>query len=554
MDNLQTPLFETLNKELASLKEARRNWEEQWQDIGDLMSPNRGDFVALRSVGEKKREKIFDSTPVRALTRFSSAMHNLLTPSAQHWFELQLKNRELGKERDVQLWLEEVTRALMDAFTRPNNNFHPSMHEYFLDLGAFGTGVMFIKDIPAEGPYFMTFPLYDCYLAKNDTGRIDTIFRVYEHTAKELMESFGEDNMPEKVLATKEKNTIYDKFACCHVVKPNYSFNQPPQNQFKFTSIYFMPEEKKILSVGGFNEFPFICSRWERNSLETYGRGCGGEALSDVKMLNEMEKTYLKALQKMVDPPLMVPDDGFINPVRTTPGGLNYYRTGLSKDERIFPLPAMQRLDYAENKMNHVRSSIEKAFYLDLVELPGPTAQDGDVLRFTATEIQARQRDRMQILGPLVSRQEIELLGPMIERTVSVMMANGMLPPVPESLQGVQEFKIEYKNPISIAMRGYELNSISQLIQFLSPLAQIDPTVMQRLDTAKIAQIGAEILRTPPSVVKDEQEFAREQQAQAEQQALMAQLQQGQMVAQTDEISANAEKSRAQASQIIAGG
>ena len=113
MDNLQTPLFETLNKELASLKEARRNWEEQWQDIGDLMSPNRGDFVA----------------PVRALTRFSSAMHNLLTPSAQHWFELQLRNRELGKERDVQLWLEEVTRALMDAFTRPNNNFHPSMHE-----------------------------------------------------------------------------------------------------------------------------------------------------------------------------------------------------------------------------------------------------------------------------------------------------------------------------------------------------------------------------------------------------------------------------------------
>ena len=188
------------------------------------------------------------------------------------------------------------------------------------------------------------------------------------------------------------------------------------------------------------------------------------------------------------------------------------------------------------------------------MELPGPTAQDGDVLRFTATEIQARQRDRMQILGPLVSRQEIELLGPMIERTVSIMMANGMLPPVPESLQGVQEFKIEYKNPISIAMRGYELNSISQLIQFLSPLAQIDPTVMQRLDTAKIAQIGAEILRTPPSVVKDEQEFARQQQAQAEQQAMMAQLQQGQMVAQTDEISANAEKSRAQASQIIAGG
>ena len=329
MDNEKTSLFEALNKELASVKDGRRNWEEQWQNIGDLMSPNRGDFVALRSVGEKKREKIFDSTPLRALTRFSSGMHNLLTPSSQHWFEITLKDTILSQDKDVQLWLEEVTRLVMEAFNRPHNNFHPSMHEYLLDLGAFGTGVMYIKDVPAEGPHFMTFPLYDCYLAKNELGRVDTVYRVYEHTAKELMETWG-DKVPEKVLKSKEKNAIYDKFACCHVVKPTHTFKEPPQNRFPWTSIYFMPDEKEILSVGGFNEFPFVCSRWERNSLETYGRGPGGEALADVKMLNEMEKTYLKALQKMVDPPLMVPDDGFINPVRTTPGGLNYYRTGLS--------------------------------------------------------------------------------------------------------------------------------------------------------------------------------------------------------------------------------
>ena len=553
MDNESSSLFETLNKELASVKDARRNWEEQWQNIGDLMSPNRGDFVSLRSVGEKRREKIFDSTPLRALTRFSSGMHNLLTPSAQHWFEIQLKDPILSQDKDVQLWLEEITRLVMEAFNRPHNNFHPSMHEYLLDLGAFGTGVMYVKDVPAEGPHFMTFPLYDCYLAKNELGRVDTIYRVYEHTAKELLETWGE-NVPEKVLKAKEKNSIYDKFACCHVVKPTHTFKQPVQNRFPWTSIYLMPDEKEVLSIGGFNEFPFVCSRWERNSLETYGRGPGGEALADVKMLNEMEKTYLKALQKMVGPPLMVPDDGFINPVRTTPGGLNYYRSGLGKDERIFPLPAMQRLDYAENKMGQVRQSIEKAFYLDMMELPGPTAQDGDVLRFTATEVQARQRDRMQILGPLISRQEIEMLGPLIERTVNIMMQNNMLPQPPEIVLEQKEFKIEYRNPISIAMRGYELNSISQLIQFLAPMAQIDPTVMQRLDVSRIAELGAEILRTPPSVIKEEAQFNAEMEAQQQQQALMAQLQQGQSVAGIDETSASAEAKRAQASASIAGG
>ncbi len=50
-------------------------------------------------------------------------------------------------------------------------------------------------------------------------------------------------------------------------------------------------------------------------------------------MLNEMSKTTIKAAQKQVDPPLLVPDDGFILPVRTVPGGLNFYRAG-TRDRR----------------------------------------------------------------------------------------------------------------------------------------------------------------------------------------------------------------------------
>ncbi len=84
-------------------------------------------------------------------------------------------------------------------------------------------------------------------------------------------------------------------------------------------------------------------------------------------------------------------------------------------------MPTPGRVDIAEMKMSQVRQNIEKAFYLDMMELPGPVANDGDVLRFTATEVQARQRDRLQIIGPLVARQEIEMLGPLIERTTQIL-------------------------------------------------------------------------------------------------------------------------------------
>tara|TARA_Y100000310_G_scaffold170147_1_gene170306 strand:+ start:29 stop:904 length:876 start_codon:yes stop_codon:yes gene_type:complete len=282
--------------------------------------------------------------------------------------------------------------------------------------------------------------------------------------------------------------------------------------------------------------------------METYGRGPGIEALSDMKMINEMEKTFLKALQKAVDPPLMVPDDGFLSPIRTTPGGINYFRAGMTKDDRIVPMPTPQRIDYAEVKMNKVKEAINSAFYIDLMELPGPTAADGDVMRFTATEIAARQRDRLSILGPIVARQEIELLGPLIERTMSVMGQGNMFPQPPQTLMQ-QEVKFEYYNPISVAMRAGELSSISQLMQFMIPFAQIDPTVIRRFNTSKLTELGADILRVPPSVLKTEEELqmelrqeqmARQQQEQIAQQMAMAEAEESMSKAQSNRASAEA--------------
>ena len=47
--------------------------------------------------------------------------------------------------------------------------------------------------------------------------------------------------------------------------------------------------------------------------------------LPDIKMANAMTRTVIVGAQKMVDPPLLAPSDGFLNPIRTTPGGINYY-------------------------------------------------------------------------------------------------------------------------------------------------------------------------------------------------------------------------------------
>lgn len=551
MDERTRQVVRNLTQEFEKLKGNRQNWDYMWQEIAEHMMPRRADFTVRQTEGEKRREKIFDSTAPRAITRFAAGIHNTLTSSAIPWFEIRVDD-QLMVQRDVQLWLEDAKRRIGEMFNRPESNFHPAAHELYLDLGAFGTGIMFVEDRPGVGPVFRTLHLGECWLSQNNMGRVDSLYRKYTMNARQLAQEFGEEVLPDGVLRSLEKDPYRD-FDVLHVVRPRRDRDVFSQlaSQKPFASIHLLLSETHILRESGFDEFPFLCPRWTRTTHETYGRGPGTEALPDVKMLNKMEELGLKALAKVVDPPLIAPDDGFLSPIRTYPGGINYYRAGLGSNEIIRPLVTGARVDVNESKMAQVRQSIERTFYLDLLELPGPTAADGDVLRFSATEVSARQRDRLSVLGPIVSRMEVEFLGPLVARTASIMVRAGMLPDPPQALMQA-DFKVSYTNPVGIAQRAGELTSISQLIQFLTPVAQIDPTVLQRMNTGRVVELASDILRVPPSALKTEEEMQQMQQAQQEREMMAMQQQQALAAAQTQELQSNVTKNQAQAERLLA--
>ena len=536
-----------LKSEFEKLKALRASWEGSWKEIGDMMAPNRSDFKGKRSRGQNRSSRIFNSKPLQALTRFTAGFQNLLVPAQTPWFYLKTKDERLMKDREVRQWMDDATVVLRDAFINPKMNFQPSFHEYAQDLGAFGTAVMLVLDKPALGAYYMSLPLNQCYLGKISDDQIDTLFREYQHTGKELVENYGMDLLPDPIKESFNSNP-YEDFDCLHVLKPARFLNLPENIQGDYGSVYILPKYNWLLGIKSFKEKPFVASRWERVATEIYGRGPGDQALDDVRMLNEMEKSYLRAVQKIVDPPLMIPDDGFITPVRTTPGGLNYYRAGLGSDFRIQPMPTPQRIEYGDKKIAQVVQSIESAFYLDMLQLPGPTAVDGDVIRQTATEVQARQRDRLPILGPIIARQEVELLGPLIERTAAVLMRAGFISPPPPILVEAQ-YGVEYQNPVAISMRAIELQAVQQLMNFVAPFAQIDPNILRRFDLGGLVEAGADILRTPVKILKSEEQFQEEMQREQQQQQQMAMLQQQQQQAQVAATGTEAMENVARASQ-----
>jgi hypothetical protein len=231
-----------------------------------------------------------------------------------------------------------------------------------------------------------------------------------------------------------------------------------------------------------------------------------------------MSEVSIRAAQKQIDPPLMVPDDGFLLPVRTTPGALNFYRTGTR--DRMEPLQAGVQNPIGLAMEEQRRNAIRAAFYVDQLQL-----QQGP--QMTATEVLQRNEERMRLLGPVMGRLQSELLQPLIQRSFQLMLRNERFIQPPEELQG-QDIEIEYVSPLAKAQKLTDLQSTLRGIEIFTQLGQTVP-VMDYLDPDGMVKYLVEVTGMPAQVIRSNEEVAamREEQQQAQAQA---QSQQDQMM------------------------
>jgi len=274
--------------------------------------------------------------------------------------------------------------------------------------------------------------------------------------------------------------------------------------------VYINLDDRHIIEEGGFHENPYIAARWMKVAGETYGRGPGLDTLPDTMMLQEVVKTVLKAAQKAVDPPLQVPDDGFINPVRTVPGGLNFRRPGADKIE-VFP--TSNKLNIGLELIQSIQTRIREGFFIDQLQL-----QQGP--QMTATEVLQRTEEKLRLLGPVLGRLQAEMLGPMIQRVFGILARAGRLPEPPPELEGV-DYEIEYVSPLARAQKQVEANSLLRVFEIGGPILQISPQSADVINGDKTLRWLADLFGLPSTLQNSEEAVTqkRQEQAQREQQA-----------------------------------
>jgi len=504
-----------LIKRYDYLKGRRDNWDTHYQELADYMLPRKADIVKKRSRGEKRMELIYDGTALQAIDLLAAFLHGMLTSGASPWFHLDIKDETLNRDDDVREWLQDTSMRMMQAFQR--SNFETEIHEAYVDLVVFGTACMFCE-MDRDKLRFSTRHISEYYVSEDQYGMVNTVFRLYKSTAAQAVERFGFDNVGDFIRRTFERKPD-EEVEILHAVLPRISRDVTKRDNLNmpYMSAYVCKQTGMIISEGGFEELPYVVPRFLKATGEAMGRSPAMTALPDVKMLNLMSKTIIQAAQKQIDPPLLVPDDGFLLPIRTQPGGLNFFRSGTR--ETITPLQTGANIPIGLNMEEQRRTAIRQAFYVDQILFTGGA-------QMTATEVVQRQEERMRVIGPVLGRLMSELLRPLIDRVFALMLRNDLLAPAPEILAG-RDIDIEYVSPLARAQKSSSLNNTMRALEILLPLAQSLP-VGDHIDPDGLVRHVTDALGVPKNTMRSQREVDETRQARAQAEAEAVQRQRDQ--------------------------
>lgn len=442
---------------LGTLRSERGNFNSQWEEGAALVIPAHRDTFqssgnsAPATQGQKKTERQYDATAAIALMRFSSVMESLVTPQSSIWSFLTPTDKRLKKNRQVRQYFDDVNDILFQHRYAPKANFVSNMQQAYTGLGAYGNGLLYIdKQEDGKGLRYRSIHLGEAYFVENHARVVDTVYRAFYLTAKEIVSQFGEA-APDSIKAAAASATkCNEKSEILHCVYPRDNFD-PVRIDAKgkrYAALYIVISDQTLLEESGYDSFPYAIARYTQAPGEVYGRGPTQFALPSIKTLNQQKHDVLKQGHRVLDPVLLSHDDGNLGSFQMKAGYLN--PGGINKDgKRMIDILPTGNLSVGHQMMDIEKAVINDAFLVTLFQILVDTPA------MTATEVLERAREKGMLLAPTAGRMQAEFLGPMTERELGLLASMGLLPPVPAMLQGRDiEYTIEYDSPMSRMQRA----------------------------------------------------------------------------------------------------
>lgn len=526
----------------AQLDNERSSFLAHWSDLANFVFPRRPRFTVTDvNRGDRRNQKIIDSSPTFAARTLRAGMMGGVTSPARRWFRLTTPDPDLAEMSQVKQWLDIVDTRMEAVFLR--SNLYNVLPTVYGDMGVFATAAMHIDEDFDEVIRCYSHPIGSYKIACDARGRVNTFQRDFRMTVRNMIEKFGRPDGNDidwsifsDYIKTAWLNGQTEQWIdICHTIKPNddYEPNKAESKYKKFESCYMEAgttlssqgsyltsiDNDRYLSEKGYDYFPVLCPRWEVTGEDVYGTNCPAmEALGDIKQLMLGERRTMQAVEKMINPPLVGPTSLRNQKTSLLPGDITWSDTREGQ-QGLRPIHETRfDITQMEAKQQQVRQRISRAFFEDLFLM----LSQSDRREITAREVDERHEEKLLALGPVLEQLNQDLLDPLIDITFDIMNRQGFVPTPPEVLQGMP-LRVQYESIMAQAQKLVGIAGIERFSLFVNNLAQVHPESLDKINADELVDHYGNITSVPISVIRSDEEVAairsERQQAQKVQQA-----------------------------------
>lgn len=522
-----------------------------WCDLLRWGLPHKAYWITSQTEGERKNQHIVDPTHILALRSFVAGFLEGNTSASRPWYRIGTRDSERDDSFQNKKWLQHFTNRTLSYLA--SSNFYRAAGDFYYDYGVVNTGAHYFEEM--DNGFHVHTLLPGSYFVINDAyGEACVLVREFSLNVKAVVDTYANEDMSNisKGVKTAYENSNYtQKIDIVHCVfkNPDYDYKEPGENgeQEWLELTYELGSNGRRSHEGMAHHSPIIESNMDTdiflkeistkrkpfvigkstNMFEYGEKGPTIDSLGLIKSLNKKAIAKDQAIEQILKPALQGPASlrkSYISHAPNTFVPLDN-RT-LSQKQKLEPIfqvnPAIGTLI---QDVEDMRQQVDKLYFADFLLFLSRNPKTR-----TATEAAAVVEEQQRIIGPNLQSLNLTYNIPVLEWVMDyVLFEDPYLQPPPKELAG-QSLKPEFVSVFAQAQRAADLPSIDRYAAMIGNVAQIDPKILDKINTDKLADLYEDRLylpaglNNPQSMVdaKREQAMAQAQRQQQLEQTIPA--------------------------------
>ena len=507
-----------------------------WCDLLRWGLPHKSGWITSQTEGERKNHHIVDSTHVLALRSFVAGFLEGNTSASRPWYRIGTKDSERDDSFQSKEWLQHFTNRTLSYLA--TSNFYHAAGNFYYDYGVVNTGAHYFEEMDNNFHVHTLIP--GSYYVINDAyGDACILVREFSLNVKALVDSYGKkgkngeadwSNFSYGVKKMFQDGNYSTKIDVVHVImqNPDYDHKSPSnEGQKKWLELtYELGSSGKSFQAGmeftGYgtakldNEVflkehygkrkPFLVGK-STDQFEYGEKGPTIDALGLIKSLNKKAISKDQAIEQILKPALQGPASLRKSYVSHAPNTFvpldSRSMSQKGKLEPIFQVnPAIGTLI---QDVDDMRGQVDKLYFADFLLFLSKNPKTR-----TATEAAAVVEEQQRIIGPNLQSLNLTYNIPVLEWVMDyVLFEDPYLEDAPDELAG-QSLKPEFVSVFAQAQRAADLPNIDRYAQMISNVAQVDPKILSKIDTDKLADLYEDRLYLPAGLNKPQEKVDAE--------------------------------------------